>query len=265
MPNTCLNQIKDNKKETPSSSNDSDGGMFDSRPFVLQSKTAEKLGRPDLKKSLLRSERYGHHLSQIDCTNESVPTTTQPKLSSQSNNTQAIQMMMRAGGGRRGRGGRVPPPAHRLYNLRGRQVHAFEVQRHHLNTGTGTTRTTRNHVNDPATTVPQQVSFSYRAGGLTGNGEFANVPNTRPRGSGNNWDAGHFVAKQNGGLGHVTHTVFPQNPQINQGHLLRGERTYPLWKGHEHRFNRAIRNTGRTGHWTVITRDRPRVRYHPYL
>ena len=80
MSSKVSSKMRNSKKETSGFSNGSDARMFQSRPFVVQSKTAENLQKQDLKKSLMRAERYGHHLSQIDSTNESVPTATQPKL-----------------------------------------------------------------------------------------------------------------------------------------------------------------------------------------
>ncbi len=56
-------------------------GMFQSRPFVMQPQATEKSEQqPDLKGSLMRAERYGHHLGQIQAASVSFPTAVQPKM-----------------------------------------------------------------------------------------------------------------------------------------------------------------------------------------
>lgn len=54
--------------------------MFQPRPFVVQSQTAQKSQQPDIKTSLRQAERYGHHLSRMQPTGVSAATATQPKL-----------------------------------------------------------------------------------------------------------------------------------------------------------------------------------------
>ena len=56
-------KTENTRKQTPNFSTAPAQGMFQSRPFVVQSKTAQE--QPDLNRSLMRAERYGHHLSQI--------------------------------------------------------------------------------------------------------------------------------------------------------------------------------------------------------
>jgi hypothetical protein len=53
--------------------------MFQPRPFVVQSQSAQKSQQPDLKTSLRQAERYGHHLSQMHSTGVSNQTGVQPK------------------------------------------------------------------------------------------------------------------------------------------------------------------------------------------
>ena len=65
MTKQVFSQTKNHQKETFGFSNDSDGGMFQSRPFVVQSKAGEEGERSELKTSLMRAEHYGHHLSQM--------------------------------------------------------------------------------------------------------------------------------------------------------------------------------------------------------
>ncbi|NMG10099.1 hypothetical protein DP117_25715 [Brasilonema sp. UFV-L1] len=54
--------------------------MFESRPFVVQASRGENSPQPDLKTSLMRAERYGHHLSQIQPFGNEATTAVQPKL-----------------------------------------------------------------------------------------------------------------------------------------------------------------------------------------
>ncbi|MBD2343782.1 hypothetical protein [Anabaena subtropica] len=58
-------QNKNKNKKTWNSSNTPDWGMLQSRPFVLQAQMARNLQQPDLRTSLSRAERYGHHIDQI--------------------------------------------------------------------------------------------------------------------------------------------------------------------------------------------------------
>ncbi|MEH2364297.1 hypothetical protein [Nostoc sp.] len=61
-------------------------GMFESRPFAVQSKNNNS-EQPNLKTSLIQAEKYGHHLSKINLTNQSAPTAVQTKP-----DTQPIQL-----------------------------------------------------------------------------------------------------------------------------------------------------------------------------
>ncbi|MBN3947881.1 MAG: hypothetical protein HWQ38_16030 [Nostoc sp. NMS7] len=56
--------------------------MFESHPFVVQSKN-DNSEKPDLKASLIQAEKYGHHLSKKNLANQSVSTAVQPKLDNQ--------------------------------------------------------------------------------------------------------------------------------------------------------------------------------------
>jgi hypothetical protein len=148
---------------------------------------------------------------------------------------------------------------HRVYNLRGRTVHSFDVAADQLGQGTETSPGTRDFVNGQVA-APQEVGFSYSAGRKRGGGEFANEA---PAGGGR-WDAGHLLGRQNGGLGDVNAGVFPQNPQINRGNRLNGKPTRDTWRAHEDVFHSAVEGSGR-GQWSVTTRDRPRVRYDQFF
>ena len=152
------------------------------------------------------------------------------------------------------------PPSHKVYNLRGRQVHAFDVEPQHLDHGTDTNQGTRDHVNGVAP-VPAEVSYGWSVGRQHGGGEHANVA---PE-DGGRWDAGHILARQNGGLGNVNAGVFPQNPQINRGNHLGGERTRDQWRGPEQAFHNNVQDQDRSGTWSVTLRDQPRVRYDQFF
>lgn len=55
---------KRTKEQTQEFSSAPAQGMFQSRPFVVQTQQAEKSQQPDLNTSLMRAERYGHHLGR---------------------------------------------------------------------------------------------------------------------------------------------------------------------------------------------------------
>lgn len=80
MPKRLYTQTKDIRREKPDISTAPAQGMFQSRQFVVQSKTAEQSQQPDLKTSLMRAQRYGHHLSRMQPTGVSAPKTVQQKL-----------------------------------------------------------------------------------------------------------------------------------------------------------------------------------------
>lgn len=65
---------------TPEYSTPPASSMFQSRPFVVQSQTAEKSQQPDLKTSLMRAKRYGHSLHRIQHAGVCAPKAVQPKL-----------------------------------------------------------------------------------------------------------------------------------------------------------------------------------------
>ena len=80
MAKRLYTQAKDIKREKPDVSTAPAQGMFKSRPFVVQPQTAQKSQQPDLKTSLMRAQRYGHHLSRMQPAGVSAPKAVQPKL-----------------------------------------------------------------------------------------------------------------------------------------------------------------------------------------
>lgn len=66
MGKRVFSRVRSPRRRSSEFSSFSDGGMFESRPFVVQSKVGEKGEKSGLKASLLQAERYGHHLRQIN-------------------------------------------------------------------------------------------------------------------------------------------------------------------------------------------------------
>jgi len=65
MAKRVFSRVKSPSKRSSEFSSVSDGGMFESRPFVVQSKVGEEGKQKDLKTSLMQAEHYGHHLNQM--------------------------------------------------------------------------------------------------------------------------------------------------------------------------------------------------------
>ncbi len=78
-------------KATYSLLTDPTQGMFQSRPFVVQSKK-DNIQQPDLKKSLMQTENYGYHLHKMQPDNDSNTTAVQPKKVREGSNVEVIQM-----------------------------------------------------------------------------------------------------------------------------------------------------------------------------
>ena len=155
----------------------------------------------------------------------------------------------------------------RVYNLRGRTVYSSMVSPSDLDKGTETSKATRDYVNGPTMTYPEQIAMEYsarkgRGRGRAGRGrtEFINAPLAR----GQRADAGHIRGRQNGGLGDDTAGVFPQNPQQNRGNYLNGEPTRPLWRAHEDAIH-DLAEAGSDVSMAVTLRDRPRVQYEQFF
>lgn len=122
-----------------------------------------------------------------------------------------------------------------------------------LGNGTDTNKTTRNYVNSNVY-APNSFTLDYaiynnlsnaRRGNNAQFASFNNhVPN--PQIIGARWDAGHSLARQNGGLGNNVNHVFPQNSIYNRG--LGG--TFPLWRAHEDNFHVLVNQFG-YGRWRI--------------
>lgn len=92
---------KSTREQTPDFSTAPAQPIFQSRPFVVQSKTAEQSQQqPDLKTALRRAQRYGYDLSKMQPTGVSSATAVQPKRemgqspeSDRANAPQVIQAM----------------------------------------------------------------------------------------------------------------------------------------------------------------------------
>lgn len=128
----------------------------------------------------------------------------------------------------------------------------YIIDRAELWNGTKTTQNTRNFVNNQAI-VPNNITLDYAIYNTFNDALFGinhifatnnNVPN--PQLPGVRWDAGHALARENGGLGNNVNHVFPQNRIINRG----WGGTYHLWRAHEDNFNQQVAQHG-YGRWRV--------------
>lgn len=126
--------------------------------------------------------------------------------------------------------------AHNLGN-----PYTFQVVPADLGRGTATTPMTRAFVNGPAAPHAPTATFSYGyfpggGGWMPGAapGPLLIAPNPPPVWG--NYDAGHALGRQNGGLGHVNNWVFPQDRNVNRGWAG----TFPLWRAHENAFNAGV-------------------------
>lgn len=59
--------------DTSAVSHASGKGVFEARSFVMQKQTADNSQQPDLQASLMRAERYGHHLHRMQPTKQVFP------------------------------------------------------------------------------------------------------------------------------------------------------------------------------------------------
>ena len=121
-----------------------------------------------------------------------------------------------------------------------------------LGAGTGTTPATRMAVN-AGFIPPNPFNLLYAVYNTpadtmadTNRQAWANVIVPNPPIPGTNWDAGHALAKKNGGWGHIATHVFPQNRTINRGWAG----TFGLWRQHEVNFNAGVAAHG-YGRWRI--------------
>lgn len=141
----------------------------------------------------------------------------------------------------------------------------YMIEKQNLNTGTETTTDTREYVNSSSVTKPDEIRFDYEfddssaeeaANKVKRSDDYFWVNNPKPDKSypsGNYWDAGHKLAKINGGFGDRNDEVFPQAPFINQGNsrlMNDHEDVYSLWKGHEKKFYDGVEEYG-FGSWWI--------------
>jgi Domain of unknown function (DUF4157) len=140
----------------------------------------------------------------------------------------------------------------------------FTVLKSDLNKGTGTSKGTREYVNDDYTDKPDNILFDFATNysskkakaTVKGNKKAYGLDNPeadRSYKSGSYWDAGHKLGRQNGGYGDVNSWVFPQNPAFNQGNSRNMddvEETYPLWREFENEFHEGVKSDG-GGVWWI--------------
>lgn len=130
----------------------------------------------------------------------------------------------------------------------------FTVLKNDLNKGTNTTKETREYVNSWAA-IPGTVNYSYEIydvnqGDKKVDQDSGSTANPNPMKIGQNWDAGHSLGRQNGGLGDDKDWVFPQNPQFNRGNSYFGQKTYQDWRYCENVFHNSVYQYGK-GRWKV--------------
>jgi len=153
-------------------------------------------------------------------------------------------------------------PLHRVHDLRGREVHAFEVDPSHLGTGTGTSQRSRDFANQRVAGAPDPAAewaASWAVGDATGAGQFENVAPA----AGRVYHAGHLLARQNGGFGHTEEGVRGQSGAPNSGNSVAGVPTYDQWRGQEQQFHDQIAQQQQAGQWSVTLRDEVRQPYDP--
>ena len=143
----------------------------------------------------------------------------------------------------------------------------YMISRTDLGTGSETNETTRSHVNNYNTTKPTQIRFDYDFDSNSENVAAKKVMNSssyfwvnnpivdHTYATGRYWDAGHKLAKQNGGYGDDINEVFPQSPFINQGNsrlMDNKEEAYPLWREHEMNFYNGVKEQGYGCWWIYL-------------
>lgn len=139
----------------------------------------------------------------------------------------------------------------------------FTVEHSDLNCGTSTTDDTRTYVNT-LNCIPTKVHFDYAVSNVSTNDAVVavksapnvyvadNIKADNPYKSGRYWDAGHKLARQNGGYGHLNDWVFPQTPSMNQGNsrLMNTQQySFPFWREHENNFNKLMSDSKAHGCW----------------
>ena len=143
--------------------------------------------------------------------------------------------------------------------LRSGDIYHGRVDQGDIGTGSGTSKGTRQYVNDPGTPYPKQVSIEYagvKKPGRGGRSEFRN----KPLAKGQKADAGHIFGRQFGGIGNQNASVFPQHPQTNRGNKHKGKATRHKWRAHEDQVRRMAQS-GEQPYVAVTLRREPRIRY----
>lgn len=130
----------------------------------------------------------------------------------------------------------------------------FTVLKNDLNKGTNTTKETREYVNSWKA-IPGTVNYAYEIYDVSQadkkvDQDSGSTANPNPMKIGQNWDAGHSLGRQNGGLGDDKGWVFPQNPQFNRGNSYMGQKTYQDWRYCENVFHDSVYQYGK-GRWKV--------------
>lgn len=133
----------------------------------------------------------------------------------------------------------------------------FDVEKSDLGTGTATSQATRDSVNSWVN-VPTKIDWEYEIYNIANGNKLVlddkgTTDNPAPQKTGQRYDAGHSLGRQNGGLGDDEKWVFPQNPQINRGNMFNGTKTYKDWREPENIFHKAVEDYGK-GKWKITAR-----------
>lgn len=117
----------------------------------------------------------------------------------------------------------------------------YHVKKGDLNNGTPSTQAARNKVQNLGVFWQNPVNLEWNAG-MTHVGPLSISNPTTPKYNGLHADAGHRLAKQNGGDGN---DVFAQNTYINRG-WDQGQ----IWRSQEQAFHNNVNSAG-SGWWSV--------------
>ncbi|MFC5050527.1 helix-turn-helix domain-containing protein [Rubritalea spongiae] len=144
--------------------------------------------------------------------------------------------------------------------LRNVDVYHAERDKKDLGKGSGTSKKTRDYVQDPNSFYPEEVSLSYTNEDESYRGRSSYIQ--PPRTSNMKPDAGHIFGNQYGGSGKDTANIFAQEPRHNRGNRYKGKRTFKKWRRTENEIRRGIQKGHKMRATAKLYRKR-RIRYDP--
>jgi hypothetical protein len=143
--------------------------------------------------------------------------------------------------------------------LRNVDVYNAERDKSDLGKGSGTSKTTRDYVQDPNSFWPEEVSLSYTNQDNTNSGGSSYIQPERTPGM--KPDAGHIFGNQYGGSGKDTGNIFAQEPKHNRGNSYKGQRTFEKWRRTENNIRKGITKGDKMSVTAKLHRKK-RKRYH---